>query len=74
MSSTFALARPKVPSWWVVSGNSAKKAIEHSYLLLGELTGTLVLAVAEKFDDAALIGSKAIASSLVTLQFTHEMV
>lgn len=28
--------------------------------LLRELTGTLVLAVAEKFDDAALVGCKAV--------------
>jgi hypothetical protein len=34
--------------------------INDSHLLLGELTGALVLAVAEKFDDAALIGSKAV--------------
>lgn len=27
--------------------------------LLGELTGTLVLGVAEKFDDTALVGSEA---------------
>jgi hypothetical protein len=29
------------------------------YPLLGELASALVLAVAEKFDDAALIGSEA---------------
>lgn len=28
--------------------------------LLGQLTGTLVLAVAEEFDDTALIGSEAV--------------
>lgn len=31
-----------------------------TYPLLGQLTGTLVLAVAEKFDDTTLIGSEAV--------------
>jgi hypothetical protein len=44
----------------VVSGDPVEQPVEHAYLLLRELTGTLVLAVAEKFDDAALIGSKAV--------------
>lgn len=29
-----------------------------TYSLLGELTGTLVLAVAEQLDDSALVGGK----------------
>lgn len=31
-----------------------------TYSLLGELTGTLVLAVSEQFDDSALVGGEAI--------------
>jgi hypothetical protein len=31
-----------------------------AHLLLGELASTLILAVAQQFDDAALIGSEAV--------------
>ena len=37
-----------------------KQALENSHLLLRELTRALILAVAEEFDDAAFIGSKAV--------------
>lgn len=63
MSSTFALARPKVPSCTVSAVIQPTLLFGNSHLLLGELAGTLVLAVAEEFDDAALIGSKAVAVS-----------
>lgn len=36
-----------------------------SYLLLRELTGTLILAVAEEFDDAALVGSEAVVQTVL---------
>ena len=64
MSSTFLFARPKVPSY-------AKRSVsENLYRVvqdqglsthpsLGELSRALVLAVAEQFDDAALVGSEA---------------
>lgn len=58
ISSTFLFARPKVPSWelhvsgrWVVVVGDG----EVTYSLLCELSGALVLAVAEEFDDAALV-------------------
>lgn len=64
MSSTFALARPKVPSYRRSAVIQPLDLSRDLYLLLGELAGTLVLAVAEEFDDAALIGSKAVAVRL----------
>jgi hypothetical protein len=33
--------------------------------LLGELTGTLVLGVAEKFDDTALVGGEAVGNAKI---------
>jgi hypothetical protein len=59
MSSTFALARPKVPSYRLSAIIQTRQVGGHSYLFLRELTRALVLAVAEQFDDAALIGGKA---------------
>lgn len=62
-SSTFALARPKVPSWGkesVMCVDGVGDVGGEAYPLLGELTGALVLAVAQEFDDAALVGGKAV--------------
>jgi hypothetical protein len=42
-----------------------------TYPLLGQLTGTLVLAVSEKFDDTTLIGSEAIKKSYNQYWFLH---
>jgi hypothetical protein len=60
-SSTLALARPKVPSWeWVlVLGSVYVGSGESTYPLLGELTGALVLGVAQQLNDAALVGGEA---------------
>lgn len=71
-SSTFLLARPKVPScalvskpnipfiWKAFSSLEASiKVKEETYSLLGELAGALVARVAEKLNDTALIGSEA---------------
>jgi hypothetical protein len=41
-------------------------SIEYADLLLGELAGALVLAVAQEFDDAALIGGEAVRPSVRT--------
>jgi hypothetical protein len=45
----------------------------NSYLFLGELARTLVLAVAEEFDDAALIGGEAVGAILVPIQLIRNM-
>ena len=58
-SSTFFLARPKVPSYAFVSFGRPKRNAGGTYPLLGELTGTLVTAIAEEFDDATLVGGEA---------------
>lgn len=71
-SSTFFLARPKVPSYCLVSPQSHNVVMGgiSTYSLLGELTGTLVLAVAEQLDDSALVGGKT-EENLVSQMF-HE--
>src|SRR3569833_1222569 len=62
-SSTFALARWKVPSCWMsVSASLALpddivwENAEATHSLLCQLTGTLVFAVAEQFDNPAFVG------------------
>lgn len=60
-SSTFFLARPKVPSCgWVSIDEEGWFGGGETYSLLGELTGTLVLAVSEQFDNSALVGGETI--------------
>lgn len=73
-SSTFFLARPKVPSCrkeyvlvLLCLGNKGRKVRWVAYSLLGELTGALVLAVSEQFDDSALVGGEAIKMSMLTV-------
>jgi hypothetical protein len=64
-SSTFLLARPKVPSYRRANQHSASKNTDgerETYPLLGELAGTLVLGVTEQLDDAALVGGETIIS------------
>ena len=51
-----------------VSGHPGRAVSDNSYLFLGELARALVLAVAEQFDDAALIGSEAVEAILVPTQ------
>lgn len=58
-SSTFALARPKVPSCFLSIGIRISFN-GNTYPLLSQLTGTLVLAVSEKFDNTTLIWCKTI--------------
>ena len=65
MSSTFALARPKVPSYRGSAVIQGDQLTDNSYLFLGELTRTLVLAVAEEFDDATLIGGEAVEEAIL---------
>src|SRR5690242_21850720 len=77
ISSTFLFARPKVPSCVVVSASSYVWSrwvagckggrlrgcvVGETYPLLREATGTLVLGVAEEFNDALLVGGKAVES------------
>lgn len=60
-SSTFFLARPKVPSCCHVSLDLMLcVCVGSTYSLLGELTGTLVLAVSEQLNDSALVGGKTV--------------
>lgn len=54
-SSTFALARPKVPSCGLVREGINVDGGGEMYSLLCELTGTLVLGVTEEFDDTTLV-------------------
>lgn len=82
ISSTFLLARPKVPSCVLLAvfrresngadvvggGGGGRLAVEvgsggggETYPLLRKTTGTLVLGVAEEFDDALLVGSETVA-------------
>lgn len=66
-SSTFLLARPKVPSCVdVLAISLAQEDIcvsgfsrDKTYSLLGELAGALVARVAQELNDAALVGSEA---------------
>ena len=70
ISSTFLLARPKVPScrvlvwernvlWEGLRCRAVGYGGGETYPLLRKTTGTLVLGVAEEFDDTALVGSEA---------------
>ena len=60
-SSTLFLARPKVPSWEreLVRNRASRAKGSRAYPLLGELAGTLILAIAQQFDDTALVGCEA---------------
>jgi hypothetical protein len=57
-----ALARPKLPSCEDIRLESlhGEHPDVYTYLSLGELASPLVLAVAEEFDDAALVRREAI--------------
>lgn len=64
-SSTFFLARPKVPSYRGTVSTNVENCVGvggvgESYSLLGELTGTLVLRVTQQFDDTLLVGGEAV--------------
>jgi hypothetical protein len=48
-----------VVEWWSVGGRLRWWVVGETYPLLRKTTGTLVLGVAEEFDDALLVGSKA---------------
>lgn len=81
ISSTFLLARPKVPSCKFVSQDvrtvwggaeseelsSCALSVRKTYSLLRKTAGTLVLGVTEQFNDALLVGGKTIDKKLVML-------
>jgi hypothetical protein len=61
-SSTFAFARPKVPSYSTLEDHPFHNICFETYPLLGQLTRTLVLAVSEEFDNTTLVWCKSIPS------------